>query len=416
MAPQRQVSGFLGGQPVNSIIAGATLLGWVVSTERKSWSSDLTPWLLLIFVVWFSFNSIFATDQLRSWQYWNLIIRIFIFTFLVLFIINTKVRIHALVWALVVSVGYYGVKGGVFTLANGGSYTAIGPPDTMITDNNQLGLAVVMLLPLVVYLRAHTRMPLIQTGLAAALGFMILMVLGTKSRGAAISLAVTLGYFLLRSKNRIIYAVAAVFLVGAALSFMPASYFERLDTINNLDADGSFQGRVTAWRVAILVAIDRFPFGAGFYAPQVASIYNSYFPGERPHAAHSIYFQVLGEHGFIGLAIYILILLYAIYNTFVIMWQCRGKPELLWAYDLANMTQVCLVGFYVGGAALSLAYYDAFLLMVALMSTLRTLTAPATARRVISMEAGRIPNQPRYSRPLPAPPRARGNSASTRTP
>jgi len=173
-------------------------------------------------------------------------------------------------------------------------------------------------------------------------------------------------------------------LVGAVLHFMPESFWERMDTVNNLSEDGSFQGRLMAWQVAFNVAIDHFPFGAGFYAPQLSPIFNSYFPGENAHAAHSIYFQVLGEHGFIGLGIFLLILALALNNARIVMRQTRRRPELLWAYDLGAMTQVALIGFYIGGAALSVAYFDGFLLLIALMSTLRELTAPkAVPARIV---------------------------------
>jgi hypothetical protein len=57
------------------------------------------------------------------------------------------------------------------------------------------------------------------------------------------------------------------------------------------------------------------------------------------------------------------------------MHQARDNPELLWAFDLANMIRVALIGFYVGGAALSMAYFDGLFVLIALLSTLRELTA-----------------------------------------
>jgi len=233
-----------------------------------------------------------------------------------------------------------------------------------------------MALPLVNYLRLHTKMRLLQLGLAAAMFLEVVMVLGSHSRGGAIALGVVLFIFWLSTRNKVLYGVAAIALVGVALSLMPDSYWARLNTISNPGSDMSFMGRVNAWTVALEVASDRFPLGAGFAAPQLTQIFNQYLPGEIARAAHSIYFQVLGEHGFIGLALYLLILVLALRNTGVIMRQTRGRPELLWAYDLANMTRVALIGFYTGGAALSMAYFDGFLLLVALLSALRELTMP----------------------------------------
>lgn len=378
MSPHRQVYSFAQGQPLNSIIAVATLLGWLCSQDRKRWTPDAMPWLMLAWFAWMTFNSVFAPFQEWSWGYWDRTMRIMVLVFLVFFIANTKARIHGLIWVIVVSLGFYGVKGGLFTIVHGGGGVVYGPPDSIIFDNNQLALAIVMSLPLVNYLRMHTKLRLLQSGLALAICFEVLEVFGSKSRGGVLALGAALFLFWLRMRRKVLYGTAAVALVGAVLYFMPASFWERMSTVNNLTEDASFHGRLVAWQVALRVAIDRFPFGAGFYAPQLGPIFHSYFPDETSHAAHSIYFQVLGEHGFIGLGLYLLILLFALNNTRIIRRQTRAQPELLWAYDLATMIQVALVGFYIGGAALSVAYFDGFLILIALTSTLRELTAPKT--------------------------------------
>jgi putative inorganic carbon (hco3(-)) transporter len=376
MSPHREIYGFAAGQPLNSVIAVATLIGWLSSREKKRWPGDAMPWLMLVWFAWMTLSSLFAPFPDWSWDYWNRIMRIMILVFLTFFVANTKSRIHGIIWAIIVALGFYGVKGGLYTLVTGGGGIVFGPPDSIIYDNNQLALAIVMSLPLANYLRMHTKMRLLQLGFALAICLEVVMVFGSHSRGGVLALGVTLFFFWLRTRRKLLYGFAAVVLIGTVLYLMPDSFWERMSTVNNLDEDASFQGRVMAWWVAFYVARDRFPFGGGFYGPQLAPIFNSYFPDANTHAAHSIYFQVLGEHGFIGLALYLPILLLALNNTRIIMRQTRGKPELLWAYDLGAMTQVSLIGFYVGGAALSVAYFDGFLLLIALMSTLRALTAP----------------------------------------
>jgi probable O-glycosylation ligase (exosortase A-associated) len=160
---------------------------------------------------------------------------------------------------------------------------------------------------------------------------------------------------------------------------MPAEFWTRMDTLNDVQADGSFQGRLAAWTVALDCARDYFPFGAGFYSPEQPVIFNRYLPGEDFHAAHSIYFQVLGEHGYIGLAIFLVILVLPLYNATLVVRRTRNNPELAWARDLADFIRIALLAFYVGGAALSVAYFDGYLVLVALTSTLRELTAPKRA-------------------------------------
>lgn len=74
--------------------------------------------------------------------------------------------------------------------------------------------------------------------------------------------------------------------------------------------------------------------------------------------AHSIYFQVMGEHGFIGLGLFLLLGLLGWIRGQQVVKRCRNDPDRKWAADLAAMTQVSLIGYAVGGAFLGLAYFD----------------------------------------------------------
>ena len=152
---------------------------------------------------------------------------------------------------------------------------------------------------------------------------------------------------------------------------MPEHFFHRMDTISTATQDPSFEGRLYSWRVAYLYASDHFPFGAGFYGPQLFAVYHHYFPNRTALAAHSIYFQVLGEHGFIGLGLYLIILAAAFLRCSRIISVTRGLAEQRWAHDLAIAIQASLFVFCVAGAALSMAYYDLFLIEVAMLLPLR---------------------------------------------
>jgi probable O-glycosylation ligase (exosortase A-associated) len=377
MNPHRQLFGFAYGQPFNSVVAVATLVGWLVSREPKRWPADATPWLLLALVIWMTVTTPLGVAPAYSWIFLDRTLRLYALIFMVYFTCTTKARIHAMIWVLIISLGFYGVKGGVFTILGGGHAIVYGPEDSVYNDNNQLALAVVTELPLVYYVARHTRAAWLRIPALLAMMLQVIMVFGSYSRGGVLALGVMLSILWLRSDRKILYALLAVAVVMAGLSVMPDSFFTRLHTVNNLDTDDSFQGRVTAWQVAFLYATDHFPFGAGFNATQTPMVFNHYFPDRNTHAAHSIYFQILGDHGFMGLALYVPVLLLALRNAGIIRRQTRGNPELLWAYDLADMMRVSLVSFYFGAAALSMAYSDVYLILIALLSNLRGLTQPA---------------------------------------
>jgi putative inorganic carbon (HCO3(-)) transporter len=141
-----------------------------------------------------------------------------------------------------------------------------------------------------------------------------------------------------------------------------------MNTIKTYEQDSSALGRINAWTMAFNIAKDR-PMGAGF-ATAAPVIYEKYAPDPSTVlVAHSIYFQVMGEHGFIGLALYLLFWIATFLFAAQLSRKARYYPDLAWCGELAKMIRVSLIGFLVGGAFLSLAYWDVpFYLMVVLVA------------------------------------------------
>jgi probable O-glycosylation ligase (exosortase A-associated) len=138
-------------------------------------------------------------------------------------------------------------------------------------------------------------------------------------------------------------------------------------------------GRINAWLTNLTIA-SRHVTGGGFeiYTPEVYALYAP--DPSNVLVAHSIYFSVLGEHGYIGLGLFLLLWLLALRLSGEIAARAQ-EPGLQWARDLALMCQVALVGYAVGGAFLSLAYFDLpYNLIVMLVVTRALLPKPAKAR------------------------------------
>lgn len=369
--PHQEAYSFAKGLPINLTTALVTVVAWLVAKEKKTLPRSVTIGILIAFLVWTTFNSFFAFDPSWSWQYWDRTWRIVVYGLLLAVMTDRRARFHAVIWVAVISLAYYGVKGGLFTILTGGVYHVLGPPSSIVGDNNQLALALVMTLPLLCYLHRQSAARLVRWCIVAMGALLILTVFGTYSRGGIIALAVLSVVFWIRTRRRLLYPVVAAGVGVAALSFMPDAYWARLDSIQNYGNDQSFIGRVDAWMVAYHYALDHFPFGAGFYGPQLQEIFAIYAPGRESHAAHSIFFQVLGEQGFIGLALYISLFVTSFFDLRRVMLGCRGQPHFRWASDLATMMQLSLVAFAVGGAALSMAYYDMFVLVICVGAALR---------------------------------------------
>ena len=111
--------------------------------------------------------------------------------------------------------------------------------------------------------------------------------------------------------------------------------------------------------------------GAGF-ATEDPTIYTHYKVDDDPtklRAVHNAYFQVLAEHGFVGLAIFIIMLAMAIWNC---RWVTkRPSHDQYWLAYLAGMMETALIGYAVGAFALSVAYYDVFLVLIVVSSIIK---------------------------------------------
>jgi len=205
----------------------------------------------------------------------------------------------------------------------------------------------------------------------------LLSVIGTQSRGGFIALLAMALMYWWKSKKKIGAAIVFVIL-GLTGSFLVTDqWVSRIETIDNYDEDNSFQTRVYAWITAYNIAKASPLTGGGFAVTEIPEFYYRYNEGideeQWPRAAHSAYFQVLGDQGFVGLAIYLSLALMGWFNTRYVISLTRNRVEYLWAYDLASMIQVSLVAFYVGSAALSLAYYDVYYTILAITAVLRVI-------------------------------------------
>jgi probable O-glycosylation ligase (exosortase A-associated) len=371
MNPHTQGWGFAVEFPFAAIIAGVTIFSLFFNRIPKN--IPLTPVVLTLiaFVFWLNVTTLYALHPELVYEQWNKVMKIMLMTFVVLMLIKTKQHIQLLIGIIVFSLAYYGVKGGIFTITTGGEFRVWGPGESFISGNNEMALALIMIIPLLHYFQVISKQMWIRHSLTAAMFLCGVAALGSYSRGALLAI-IAMGAFLwFKSKHKIQLAILLILAIPLMLTFMPEQWSVRMDTISTYEDDGSVQGRFNAWGAAYNLAKDRPLLGGGFevatrevfdrYAPDVADV---------PRAAHSIYFQALGEHGFVGLGLYLL-LGFLTWRTGVwIIRNTRGLNEYQWAFGMASMIQVSLIGYAVGGAFLSLLYYDVpYYLMIAMVAT-----------------------------------------------
>jgi probable O-glycosylation ligase (exosortase A-associated) len=381
--PQREVYGFLSGFELNFYVALLTALGWICSRERKIAPFNPVTGLLILFGIWACVTTYLALQPGYSSTILDRVLKTITLTLAVITLATGKARIQSVIWIVAIALGYYAVKGGGFVLLTGGRHHVFGPANTMIEDNNALGLALVMLLPLLNYLRVTSRSRLVCSGLVATMVLTLVAIVGTYSRGALLALAASGAAYALKSRSGFIPLLLGGILILSLPSLVPSTWFERMSTIQSYNQDTSFEGRVAAWRTALEIVKQRPVTGGGFSSTDLDWVVQAYHtPGglESGKAAHSIYFEVLGDLGLVGLLLYLLLLAAAWLNTSMVLSATAGVPALSWANNLARMLQVSMIGYLVGGAALSMAYYDGFLVLLAVTAALALAIRQPAAR------------------------------------
>lgn len=359
MNPHRLSYGAAYDFPFAALIAIVTTLALLLTKQPKTFPRTPVTIVLLVFCAWVTFTSFFALEPDIVWFEWNRVIRTMFMIFVSMMVLNTEKDIKLFVVVVALSIGIFGLKGGIFVVSSGGNYRVYGPDGSYIAENNGMALALVTVLPLLWYLRNAATKKWQSLAMLAVTVFSAISAMGSYSRGAIVGGVVMFAFLWIKSKNKVVTAVAVVVMVSLASLIMPAQWFERMDTISDYKDDGSAQGRINAWGFAFKIA-STFPLGGGFNVFQPRQ-FMLYAPNPLDyHVAHSIYFQVMGDHGFFGLALF-LTLMFCTWRTGTrVIKFCGNLPELKWASDLAKMCQVCIIGFAVSGAFLSLAYFDLY--------------------------------------------------------
>ncbi len=359
MSPQQLNWGMSSGVPWALIVGATTVLGCIVKRDFKHLHANAVTVPIALFLVCITITSAVAlAPPDLVWAKWDATFKAFAFLLVAAMLVTNKVRIHALLWIMVISLGYFGVRGGVFVLMTAGNFRVWGPPNTMISDNNQIAVALLVSLPLMNYLRMYAAHRIVRIALAAAMGLTLVAVLGSYSRGALVGVAAVAAFLWWNGKNKVVSGVIMAVVLWGALSFMPASWTERMATIRDYQNDTSAEGRFDMWQTSMLMAASRPLTGAGFLGPYRQDLVNRYNPGTTARAVHSIYFEVIGEHGLPTFLIWLSITLGGIGCAIRMIRATRRVPELAWCRDLAKMTQVAIIAYLVPGALLSLSYWD----------------------------------------------------------
>jgi probable O-glycosylation ligase (exosortase A-associated) len=359
-------------------VAIATMAGFALFC--RDWVRRLVSrevFLILLLWSWFTVTSFvsantpeFVHHSQDTWFHWWFVTKVLLMTLLTVAIVDSFSRLKILVMVIAGSFGVFVAKSIPFIVETRGGMRVYGPENSMVADNNDFGLALNMTLPLFFYLAQTETKPWLKRTWAFLVVCTIPAVFFTYSRGALVGLIAVSVLMLLRSRHRLVIIPVIALGILFAMLFAPQTWRNRMDPTTQNALDGSARSRLNSWAYSWRLALN-YPISGGGFATFTPELFHRYAPNPKDdtHGAHSIYFQVLAEHGFVGLALYLTLVL----SCFATAGRLRKRAL---AYgdtqvgSYADMFRFSLVGFLASGFFLGRAYFDYYFMMVACLAIL----------------------------------------------
>ena len=419
VAPQKVTWGFLAHIPVSLIAFVCAVLAWAVAEDKNGIRISPRQFVLLLLIVYCGLTTRTADFPVEALEKWGWVWKALVFALFLPLTLRTRLRIESLVLIMVLSVGVIVIGGGIKTLAGGGGY---GELKLLVDDNTGLyegsiiSTCAVCVMPLALWLARYGT--IFKPGWMVwlfALGICfscLLMPVGTQARTGLVCVAV-LGMLMLRSTKRRFTYIAVIAALGLiAVPLLPHSFTERMSTIRNHQSDQSASTRVAVWKWTIEYAKTH-PFGGGFDAYRQNSVSYDTIKSEnagdnntaieteriveKARAYHSSYFEMLGEQGYPGLALWLLLHIMGVVHMEIIRRRYAKNPpaELAWVTPLADALQQAQIVYLFGGAFVGIAFQPFCYMLVGLQCGLsayigrvkRSTSAPFRAPRVPAVAA-----------------------------
>ncbi len=389
MNPQQISWGIASAVPWAMLSFAVTIIGWAMSpTEPKRIPLNAFNVLVVLFLVGITVNMQYALNPPdlapdTEWTSWSRVFKIFLLLPITVALATDRRRINALIWVIIISLGVYILDQGGASIVTLGHHKASGPPKSPIVDNNEFACAVLIAVPLMNYLRMQSRHAIIRAGFMLAMVISVLTALASYSRGALVTAAVIAIPFWLRSRRKMATLAIATIGVIALFELMPDAWWERMQTIRDRQGDTSIASRFDVWYIGWRLAMLHPYTGAGFHVTLSRIIDNAFVPGFKPLEIHSIWLQILGEQGFIVGAIWLMITVVSLWNTWKLTRLGRQFPQLSWAYDLGRMSQISILAYLVGGTFLPISTWEVYFSVLAIVCAARAVAAREAASPIL---------------------------------
>ncbi len=378
VSPHRLSYYLLNSVPLSMIVACLAAAGWLLGDRKTDFRITPRQGLMLILLAYSGATTYSADFPVEAAEKWDWAWKALAFAIFLPFTLRTRLRIEAVILFLVLSASAIVIVGGIKTMLSGGGYGVL----NLMVDNNSglyegstISTIAIGIIPLILWLaRFGTIFPpdwRVKLFAGALIFACLLMPIGTEARTGLVCIAV-LGVLMLRDvKRRFLYLAGAALLGAAAIPFLPASFTGRMTTIQGYQADQSANTRLAVWAWTWNYAREH-PFGGGFGAYRQnritvqtvetraagdVQIVSTQVEADEGRAYHSAYFEMLGEQGFPGLILFLIIHGVGLVRMEIVRRRYRrATGETAWIAPLATALQHFQIIYLVGAVFVAIAY------------------------------------------------------------
>jgi probable O-glycosylation ligase (exosortase A-associated) len=395
VSPQRLSYFLLNSIPISAIAFLLAAGAWLLVDDKKDCRFSFRQVLLLILIGWCAYTTATADFPIEASQKWSWVWKALIFAVFLPVTLRTKLRIEALALFMVLCASTIIINGGMKTALSGGGYGVL----NLMVDNNSglyegstISTVAIAIIPLIWWLAHHgtifppnRRVKLFALALTLAC---LLIPIGTETRTGLLCILLLGGLALMRSRKKMVYGPLLMLAGLMAIPFLPASFTERMSTIENHQSDESASTRVAVWMWTIDYVKDH-PGGGGFdnYLANSFTYLSSGIVSDsggkrvetrivtdRGRAYHSAYFEMLGEQGYFGFALWALIHIVTLVRTEMIRRRYLRDTEAGngWIAPLALALQQGHLVYLLGALFIGIAYQPFIFMLLSLQIGLDT--------------------------------------------
>jgi putative inorganic carbon (hco3(-)) transporter len=414
VSPQRLSYFLLNSIPLSLIVFGLAFSSFFLIEDKRNVRFAPRIAMIIILILYCGITTVGAVEPVAAAEKWSWVWKALLFAAFLPLTLHTRLRIEALALTMVICASTLIVTGGIKTLAGGGGYGVL-----VILINNNSGLfegstiscVAIAIIPLILWFMQHGTIIKpdwrVKFYGIALIGACLLIPVGTQARTGIICIAILAILLLRYARYRFLYLGAAALIGLAAIPFLPSSFTQRADTIKNYKADESASTRIQVWSWT-WEYVKEHPTGGGFeiyrqnrirYKIPITNPEEIAMDGrttkeivDAGRAFHSSYFEMLGEQGFPGLMLWLLINLGGVWRMEILqrIYRKRNRDDEKWVGPLATALQNGQIIYMIGSLFVGIAFQPFIFMLVGLQIGLDTYLKRRREEAAFSTIAARV--------------------------